>query len=155
MTNRIGFTHLLRVRYSECDAQKVVFNAKYAEYVDIAATEYIRAVWGHYNNVLAMGLDSQVVNLAVTWKASAKFDDVLAVEVNTSAIGNSSYTLNFSIRNYATNGIIAVADVVYVMVDANTYLKKNIPSDLKQKLNAGAPGVCINHSGADLKSESD
>jgi len=30
------FTLYLRVRYGECDAQKVVFNARYADYVDVA-----------------------------------------------------------------------------------------------------------------------
>jgi len=29
------FCYLLRVRYAECDAQKVVFNAKYVEYIDM------------------------------------------------------------------------------------------------------------------------
>ena len=32
------FTLLLRVRYGECDAQEVVFNARYADYIDIAMT---------------------------------------------------------------------------------------------------------------------
>ena len=34
------FELLLRVRYSECDAQEVVFNARYADYADLAATEF-------------------------------------------------------------------------------------------------------------------
>ncbi len=46
------FTHLLRVRYSECDAQKVVFNAKFVEYIDVAVTEFMRYVWGGYNTLL-------------------------------------------------------------------------------------------------------
>ncbi len=33
------FRYYLRVRYGECDAQKVVFNARYAEYVDLATTD--------------------------------------------------------------------------------------------------------------------
>lgn len=151
MATNTSFTHFLRVRYSECDAQKVVFNAKYAEYIDIAGTEYIRAVWGHYNTILAMGLDCQVVNLSVSWKSSAKFDDVLVIEVNTGSIGNSSFAFSFVIKNYATGEVIATAEVVYVMVDNQTYLKKAIPTELRQKLNIGAPGVCVNHSGILLK----
>ena len=73
------FTHYLRVRYSECDAQKVVFNAKYAEYVDIAATELMRVLWGPYEDVLASGVDNQVVSLTINWRAPAAFDDVLAI----------------------------------------------------------------------------
>jgi len=32
------FRYYLRVRYVECDAQKVVFNSRYAEYVDVSVT---------------------------------------------------------------------------------------------------------------------
>ena len=40
------FTLLLRVRYGECDAQQVVFNARYGFYIDVAATEFYRALFG-------------------------------------------------------------------------------------------------------------
>jgi len=145
-----NFTHLLRVRYSECDAQKIVFNGKYAEFVDIAATEFTRAVWGHYNDILAMGVDSQVVNLNISWKAPSTFDNVLAIEVSADHIGNSSYTLAFNISNFETGVEIASADIVYVMVSATEFSKMAIPTDLKQKLAQGAPGVIVNHAGVEL-----
>lgn len=148
-----NFTYLLRVRYSECDAQKVVFNGKYAEFVDIAVTEYIRAVWGDYNNVLAMGLDSQVVNLNISWKASSTFDDVLAIEVKTSHIGNSSYTIGFELFNYETGVAVASAEIVYVMVSATEFTKKTIPDELRLTLERGAAGQVINHSGVTLRGD--
>lgn len=142
------FTHLLRVRYSECDVQKIVFNGKYAEFVDIAATEFMRAVWGHYNDILAMGVDSQVVNLNISWQAPSTFDDVLAIEVKAGHIGNSSYTLAFNIVNYVSGAQIATAEIVYVMVSATEFSKMAIPEELKKKLVDGAPGVVVNHAGA-------
>ena len=77
------FTLLLRVRYGECDAQQVVFNARYADYIDIAMTEYFRAAVGGFHVLLDQGLDNQVVSLHIDWLSSAKFDDVLAIEVKT------------------------------------------------------------------------
>jgi len=141
------FTQLLRVRYSECDAQQIVFNGKYAEYVDVAATEFMRAVWGEYKKVLAMGIDSQVVNLTISWKAPAVFDDVLAISVIATHIGNTSYTLAFSISNHATGLEIAHAETVYVAVSISEAGKIPIPTDLKEKLQNGAPGVIVNHAG--------
>jgi len=131
-----NFRYLLRVRYSECDAQKVVFNGKYAEYVDIAATEFTRAIWGNYDDVLAMGVDCQVVNLTISWQAPSSF---------------SSYTLAFEISNYETGLKIASAEVVYVMVSATEYSKMAIPEGLKLKLEKGAPNRVVNHSGVVLK----
>ena len=40
------FRYLLRVRYGECDAQMIVYNARWGDYVDIATTEFTRAVFG-------------------------------------------------------------------------------------------------------------
>lgn len=141
------FTYLLRVRYSECDAQKIVFNGKYAELIDVAATEFMRAIWGDYNQVLERGVDSQVVNLTISWKAPSTFDDVLAIEVSVGHIGNSSYTLVFDISNFSSGAEIASSEIVYVMVNATEFNKMTIPSDLKQQLEQGAPDVLVNHAG--------
>ncbi len=142
------FTHLLRVRYSDCDAQKIVFNGKYAEFIDVAATEFTRHTWGPYNEVLAMGIDSQVVNLNISWKASSSFDDVLAIRVKAGHIGNTSYRLDFAITQFSTQELVATADIVYVMVSAAEFTKTPIPENLKQKLERGAPGVVVDHAGA-------
>ncbi|MGH9635377.1 MAG: acyl-CoA thioesterase, partial [Candidatus Angelobacter sp.] len=52
------FRYYLRVRYGECDAQKVVFNARYAEYVDLATTEFLRAL-GYGEQLFSGELDFQ------------------------------------------------------------------------------------------------
>lgn len=142
------FTHLLRVRYSDCDAQKVVFNGKYAEYIDVAATEFTRTIWGHYNDVLAMGVDSQVVSLNISWKASSSFDNVLAIGVKAGHIGNTSYRLEFEIANFSTQELVATAEIIYVLVSATEFSKMSIPDDFKRKLEHGSPGVIVDHAGA-------
>jgi acyl-CoA thioester hydrolase len=38
------FVHTLRVRYAEIDGQKIVYNAHYLTYLDLAFTEYFRAI---------------------------------------------------------------------------------------------------------------
>jgi acyl-CoA thioester hydrolase len=141
------FTYLLRVRYADCDAQQVVFNAKYAEYVDVAATEYIRAVWGSFNTLLEKGFDNQVVSLKIDWKSSAVFDDVVGIRMQTTHIGNSSYAVEAEFFNYDTKAVYAVGTVVYVMVSTDDYTKVTIPQEFRLKIEQGASGVVINHAG--------
>lgn len=141
------FTYLLRVRYSECDAQSVVFNGKYAEYVDIAATEYVRGLWGEHENIFARGVDFQVVNLNISWRAPAHFDDVIAISVSTKHIGNSSYSFAFEFRKHESEAIIATAEAVYVAVEAQNFTKIRIPDDMRESLKAGVPDAVINHAG--------
>ena len=58
------FRYYLRVRYSECDAQKVVFNGRYGEYVDLAVTEYMRAI-GLTSGGLFVEFDYQLVKQTI------------------------------------------------------------------------------------------
>ncbi len=146
---RDEFCHLLRVRYSECDAQKVVFNGRYVDYIDIAVTEFLRVIWGNYDDMLSKGIDSQVVKLSINWKAPAHFDDVIAITVKSIRIGSSSYTLQVDFYNHKTAVDIASAEITYVMVSAGEHKKMEIPKDMRKKLAEGSPGKRIDHAGAD------
>ncbi|RLT96958.1 acyl-CoA thioesterase [Ketobacter sp.] len=146
----VVFTYLLKVRYCECDAQQVVFNARYGDYVDTASTEFFRAVFGDYKNLLARGLDCQVVKQTTQWKTSARFDDVLAIAVRATQVGTSSFTLVFELLNHATGATVAQCETVYVMVHAADFTKTPVPDDIRERLLQGAPGVIINHAGVPL-----
>lgn len=144
------FTHLLRVRYSECDAQAIVFNGKYADYADIASTEFTRRIWGDYNSMLERGLDNQVVSLKIDWKSPARFDDVLAIEVELNHIGNTSFSLSFNFYQAVSRKQVASASITYVFLDTNLNTKVAIPDDMRNALVNGAAGQLCNHAGIEL-----
>ena len=144
------FCFRFRVRYNECDAQQVVFNARYGDYVDIAMTEFFRALGCDYNSILSQGLDNQVVKLTTAWQSSARFDDVLEVFVSTEHIGNTSFTLKADIRHADEARAIATSQAVYVMMTTEPFAKTPVPDWLREKLQAGAPGVVIDQSGGVL-----
>jgi len=81
----------LRVRYSECDAQKVVFNGRYGEYVDLAVTEYMRAI-GLTSGGLFVEFDYQLVKQTIEWRAPARFDDVFEISFRRSISARRSFT---------------------------------------------------------------
>lgn len=143
-----NFCYLLRVRYSECDAQKVVFNGRYVDYIDIAVTEYMRVIWGNYNDILSNGLDNQVVSLSINWKAPAHFDEIIAIAVKPIKLGKTSYSLQIDFYNYDTSKMLASAEIAYVMVSATQHTKMDIPQDMRKKFKTGASGIVIDHAGS-------
>lgn len=145
-----SFCYYLRVRYGECDAQKVVFNSRYVDYVDAAMTEFTRVIWGDYNKLLARGIDNQVVHLSIDWKEPARFDEIIVVTVTPERVGNSSYTLRVDFYNRDTEAHLASAEAVYVMVSAKTFEKMQIPENMRGTLEEGAPGVRVDHAGGGL-----
>jgi acyl-CoA thioester hydrolase len=140
------FRYYLRVRYGECDAQKVVFNARYAEYVDLATAEFLRAL-GYGEQLFSGELDFQLVKQTIEWKAPARFDQVLEVSVFTRSLGNTSFTLAAGFRVAGHDRVIATAETIYVLVQQHTLTKTSIPADLRTALQNGATGVTTDHAG--------
>src|SRR3989442_11657276 len=85
------FRYYLRVRYIECDAQKVVFNSRYGEYVDVSINEFLRAI-GVLPEFVDGRLDFQLVKQTVEWKAPARFDQVLELSIATTRLGTAPFT---------------------------------------------------------------
>lgn len=144
------FRVLLRVRFQECDAQGVVFNARYADYVDIAVTEFFRYTLGGHNKMKARNLDNQVVSLTIDWKSSLRFDDVMAISMKTTRVGNTSFNLVADIVQHPSGVPVATASVTYVMVrpDENLrYHKTPVPDDIREMLLAGPGPMAVDFSG--------
>src|SRR5215471_3523025 len=91
------FHHTLRVRFGETDLQKIVFNANYLLYCDVAWTEYFRAIGLTWDEMVASGLDTVLARSTIEFRAPASFDDVLEIHTRISRIGNTSIIFDFEI----------------------------------------------------------
>lgn len=142
---QIPFRYYLRVRYGECDAQKVVFNARYGEYIDLATTEFLRAL-GYGEELFTGELDFQLVKQTTEWKAPARFDQVLEISVAAKHLGNTSFTLGVQFRVAGDDRVIATAETVYVLVTPHSLRKTPIPPDLRSAMQQGAAGQVVDHA---------
>jgi acyl-CoA thioester hydrolase len=140
------FRYYLRVRYGECDAQKVVFNARYGDYVDLAVTEFLRAL-GLGNEVVSGEFDYQLVKQTTEWKAPARFDDILEVTVFTKHIGNTSFTLAKEFRIAGRGDAIVTVETVYVHVQQHRLVKQPLAAAHRAALERGAPELVVDHAG--------
>lgn len=143
------FRYYLRVRYGECDAQRVVFNARYGDYMDVAVNEFFRALG--FGDALVNGdLDFQLVKQTTEWKSPATFDQILEISVEAVAVGNTSFTLRAEIRIAGAEAIVATIETVYVLVEAKTLKKMTIPDALREAFASGARGVVVDHGSVRL-----
>jgi acyl-CoA thioester hydrolase len=141
------YRYLLRVRYSECDAQGIVFNARWVEYVDIAVTEYTRVVFGSVHPA-ETGLDWRLVKQTMQWKSPGRYDDVLEASVRTVAVGTTSFTIACEFRRLGAPEILVTAETVYVRVDVAAKAKAPLGDTHRAALERGAPGIVVDHAGA-------
>jgi acyl-CoA thioester hydrolase len=119
------FSHELRARYSECDAQGIVFNANYLAYVDVALTELWRAAFDSYGSMVERGVDTVVHEANLLFRASARFDDVLRIEGGFEPLGRTSAVLRLSFKR--DEELLVEARLRYVFVDARSWQKTEIP----------------------------
>lgn len=118
------FSHSIQVRWSEVDAQSVVFNPHYLTFADIAITEYYRAIGMPYPAAFDVSVaDLYARKTQIEYHASAHFDDVLDLYVRVSRLGRSSF--DFHIEVGRKDESIATIEMTYV--HANLEKKKSVP----------------------------
>lgn len=110
------FRYQFRVRYSEIDAQAVVFNAHYLTYADIVLTEYWRAAGLHSCGDGA--LEFHVASATVTYKVPIRADELIQGRARTVRIGRSSVNTLIELHGAGDeDDLRATIDLVHVHVD--------------------------------------
>lgn len=124
-----------RVRYSEVDAQGVVFNAHYLTYFDTAVTEYLR--WRGYNiwqQAAETGFDFHTVKSVVEYHAPLHFDDEIEVYVRLGGNGRSSLTWQLAICRQNEDRVYASGELIWVYVDMTAHKASRIPEEIITRL---------------------
>jgi len=142
----LPFRYYLRVRYIECDAQKVVFNSRYSEYVDVGINEFLRAA-GVLGDFISGPLDFQLVKQTVEWKAPARFDQVLELRIAATRLGTTSFTIGTAFRVAGEERVIVTVETIYVLVDGKTLTKLPLTDAIRVALQEGAAGRVTDHAG--------
>ena len=128
------FRHTLRVRYSECDVQGVVFNANYVAYLDVIITELWREAIGPYQELVESGVDMVVAEINVRFVGSARFDDELEFEARLTRIGETA--LSTRIDASVAGQPVIEARMRHVFIDAETKTKRPMPDHVREAFTA-------------------
>jgi acyl-CoA thioester hydrolase len=128
------FIHRLRVRYSECDLQGVLFNANYLAYIDHTITELWRAAYGGYTVMLDRGVDIVVAEVNMRFRAPARFDEEVVIEATVTHLGTTSVTTTFRFgragteeSRAGTEKLLLQAQIRHVFIDPATATKTPMP----------------------------
>ena len=133
------FLETLRVRWSEVDMQKIVFNGHYLMYFDTAVAGYWRALAMPYHDTMVhLQGDLYVRKATLEYEASARYDDQLAVGIRCGRIGNSS--LAFSAAVFRGERRLVHGDLVYVFADPATQTSRPVPTALRDLFTAFEAG---------------
>ncbi|MCS6820383.1 MAG: acyl-CoA thioesterase [Microscillaceae bacterium] len=128
-----NFKYSLKVRWSEVDAQRVVFNGNYLNYFDVAISAYFEAIGMKYPaSFLESEVDFFVRKAQILYHSPAHYNDLLDIYVRVAHIGNISLQILLEIMREHTH--IASGELIYV----NTHLQEKkplpIPNHIQQMI---------------------
>ncbi len=133
------FLERLRVRWSEIDAQQIVFNGHYLMYFDTAVASYWRAMaMPYHDTMLLLGGDLYVKKATLEYHRSARYDDLLHVGMRCVHIGNSS--MRFEAACFKGDELLVSGELVYVFANPATQTSLPVPTALREALQAFAAG---------------
>jgi acyl-CoA thioester hydrolase len=137
------FRHRLRVRWSECDLQGVVFYPQYLAYLDHTVTELWRDAIGPYTEMIpAHGVDMVVAEAGMRYRDSARFDDELEIAATVTRLGSTSMTTAFTIERVSDGALLTEGELRHVFVDPEDFGKREMPDQVRAGLErfTGVPG---------------
>jgi acyl-CoA thioester hydrolase len=126
----------LRVRYGETDQMGVVHHANYVLYIEESRTNLMRDRGCSYAELERRGFALPVRKLDIRYRASALYEDEIAVRTHVGRIGAASVSFVSEIFRLSDGAHLASASVELACIDLRSKERKPVvlPDDLRAML---------------------
>ena len=135
LKNKKSFSYNFRIRYSEVDAQKIVYNSHYLTFLDVSIFEFFDAIgFNQEEYIKETNNEFHTVRAVVEYKAPATLGDTIEVLTRIKKIGNSSITFQQEIYLYESDKLLATGEIVWVNTNQEEMVPTTVPDYLRQLL---------------------
>jgi acyl-CoA thioester hydrolase len=124
-------TSTYRVIYGDTDQMGVVYYANYLRLFEIGRNEWIRGSGLPYTRFEERGLMLPVVDAAVKYRQSARYDDLLSIDAAVTQVGKASVSFSYTVRREKT--VLATGTSKHALLGSDGRLKP-WPADLFEHL---------------------
>ena len=135
LRNKKSFSYNFRIRYSEVDAQKIVYNSHYLTFLDVSIFEFFDAIgFNQEEYIKETNNEFHTVKAVVEYKAPATLGDTIEVLTRIKKIGNSSITFQQEIYLHESDKLLATGEIVWVNTNQEEMVPITVPDYLRQLL---------------------
>lgn len=127
-------TYRRKIRFSDSDAQGVVFNGNYLTYFDDTVTDWMDAIGVGWDDLTRSGHDMVLARCEIEFKSPGRIGDVLVTGVRVEGVGRSSLRLALSTWNEVTGRVVVLGRQVQVIVDHETFSPRPVPDFLVEAI---------------------
>jgi len=131
-----AFSHQVRVRFAETDAQAIAHHASYVVWLEEARVAYLAAFAGGYQSIRDRGLEALTTGVHVEYARAAAFDDVLTIWVRCAEIRGARFRYEYVVERDGER--VATGSTRHATVDAATRRPVRVPDWLLGDLLSGS-----------------
>ena len=118
----------LLVRYGETDQMGVVHHSNYLRYFEVARLEWLSVLGVSYASMEKEGLIMPVIDVKVTYKTPALFDDSLTIYIFLSELPRVKIIFSYEIKNQKGE-IVCTGETTLAFLNAKTRKPVRCPEE--------------------------
>ncbi len=126
------FRYLHRVTYADCTVGDHIYHSRYLDLLEAARGEFMRALGRTVLELQNADCIFPVIEARLKYKAPARYDDLLTIEVWLMAI--EKVRLNFGHRILNQNGKLIVEAETFHVCTSREDKPKRLPEEMAEKL---------------------
>ena len=120
------FSHQVRVRFAETDAQAIAHHASYVVWLEEARVAYLAAYAGGYQSIRERGIEALTTGVHVEYARAAGFDDVLTIGVRCAEIRGARVRYEYVVERGSE--LVASGWTTHATVDATSHRPTRVPA---------------------------
>ena len=121
-----GFSHDVRVRFAETDAQAIAHHASFVVWLEEARVAYLAAFAGGYRAIREQGIEALTTGVHLEYVRAASFDDVLTISVRCSEIRGARFRFDYVVAR--GDEVVATGHTLHAIVDREGYRPTRVPA---------------------------
>jgi acyl-CoA thioester hydrolase len=120
------FSHQVRVRFAETDAQGIAHHAAYVVWLEEARVAYLDAFTGGYQHIRDTGIEALTIGVEIEYRAAAVFHDLLTVWVRCAELRGARFRYEYVVTR--DDELVAAGSTRHATVDAATHRPIRVPA---------------------------
>ena len=132
-TDDFRFSCRIRARWSDCDAQGIVFNGAYFSLLEVAQAAYFRNLgFALYDDDGRRHFDTATVKATLEYVSPARVDDLVDARWRVERIGDTSLVTRSELRHAESGALLLRAEIIYVNFDSDAVAARTVPDDMRR-----------------------
>ncbi len=120
------FTHRVRVRFAETDAQGIAHHASFVVWLEEARVAYLAEFAGGYQAIRDGGIEALTTEVHLEYGRAAVFDDVLEIGVRCGEMRGARFRFTYEVVRDGER--VAHGWTAHATVDAATHRPTRVPA---------------------------